>query len=131
MLKKWQNDDKTFKGLSGAEIDALTEVEANEYHDAFKKNSDETIATLKTSIEAIKEDKDAEKELNAEKMKSLNAQIEVISKTSDLLKLRLDGKSEKSSKGVVDSIVKALENNADAIKNIKTNRRVEFTSKGY
>ena len=120
---------RTFKGLSGAEIDALTEVEANEYHDAFKKNSDETIETLKTSIEAIKEDKDAEKELNAEKMKALNAQIEVISKTSDLLQLRLDGKSEKSTKKVVDSIVKALENNADAIKNIKTNRRVEFTSK--
>jgi len=129
MLKKWQNEDGSFKGLSGADIDALNETEANEYHDAFKKNSDETINTLKSSIETIKADKEADKELNAEKMKSLNAQIQVLSKSADLLQLRLDGKAEKSGKGVVNSIVKALEDNADAIKNIKTNRRIEFTAK--
>lgn len=119
MLKKWQNEDGSFKGLSGADIDALTEVEANEYHDAFKKNSDETIETLKSSIEELKSDKEADKELNQANLKSLNAQIELISKSNDLLQLRLDGKAEKSSKGVVNSIIKALEDNKEAISAIK------------
>lgn len=123
MLKKWQNEDGSFKGLSGAEFDALNEVEQNEYHDAFKKNSDETIKGLLESVEAIKEDAEKSAELKDAELKGLNSQVEVLSKSVELLTLRLEGQKETAkSKEVANSIVKGLKDNAEALKKMKASK---------
>lgn len=137
MLKKWQNEDGSFKGLSGAEIDALNETEANEYHDAYKKNSDETIKTLQSSIDELKDNAEKSAELKEAELKALKSEMEVLTKSYELLTLRFEGQKEsKKSEEVANSIVKALKENAEglnAIKNLKgvsqSARSVTFETK--
>lgn len=116
MLKKWQNEDGSFKGLSGAEIDALNEVEANEYHDAFKAYSNEKEVAMKNEIESLKSDAEA----NKEKIATIEARLETVKGANEILELRLKGQGE-DSKTIekVNSIVKALEDKAEEIKNIR------------